>query len=236
MDTGLGSNAGLNALTFDKAGNVYVSDFVPGGGLEDRPDGWSANTFVASQTLSPQAAAGVTLIRPSAPTASSSTINLPRCSRQHCLPLDRRGAGEPEPGRVGVARRHPLGADDRDQRARRIAVDRHDNLWVVANQQDEIDVVDPNAIDAKGDPLAKIIARRGDFDGIGKNGRKEGLLFPASPAFSLDGKTPLRIEHRAVLALCGLAAGRQLICPGRSRSSTTRSPRSAPKSRRWPRR
>ena len=70
-----------------------------------------------------------------------------------------------------------------------IAVDRHDNLWVVANQQDEIAVVDPNAIDAKGDPLAKIIARRGDFDGIGKNGTIEGLLFPASPAFSLDGKT-----------------------------------------------
>ena len=31
-----------------------------------------------------------------------------------------------------------------------IAVDRHDNLWVVANQEDEIDVIDPNAITPQG--------------------------------------------------------------------------------------
>ena len=43
MDTGLGSNAGLNALTFDKAGNVYVSELVSGGHLEDRPDRRAAN-------------------------------------------------------------------------------------------------------------------------------------------------------------------------------------------------
>jgi sugar lactone lactonase YvrE len=28
MNTGQGSNSGLNALTFDKAGNVYVSDSI----------------------------------------------------------------------------------------------------------------------------------------------------------------------------------------------------------------
>ena len=68
-----------------------------------------------------------------------------------------------------------------------IAVDSHDNLWVVANQEDEIDVIDPNAVTAKG-TLAKVIAKRGDFDGISKNGTVQGLLFPASPAFSPDGK------------------------------------------------
>ena len=30
-----------------------------------------------------------------------------------------------------------------------IAVDLHDNLWAVANQEDEIDVIDPNAINSK---------------------------------------------------------------------------------------
>ena len=35
-DTGQGSNSGLNALTFDKAGNVYVSDSLSGRHLEDR--------------------------------------------------------------------------------------------------------------------------------------------------------------------------------------------------------
>jgi len=69
-----------------------------------------------------------------------------------------------------------------------LAVDSRDNLWVVANQEDEIDVIDPNAIDALGKPLAKVIAKRGDFHGIGKDGTIQGLLFPASPAFSADKK------------------------------------------------
>jgi hypothetical protein len=33
------------------------------------------------------------------------------------------------------------------------------------------------------------IAKLGDFDGIDKNGVPQGLLFPASPAFSLDGRS-----------------------------------------------
>jgi hypothetical protein len=69
-----------------------------------------------------------------------------------------------------------------------IAVDRHDNLWVVANQEDEIDVIDPNAIDALGNALPKVVAKRGDFEGLSPNGTIQGLLFPASPAFSPDGK------------------------------------------------
>ena len=40
---------------------------------------------------------------------------------------------------------------------------------------------------AKG-TLAKVIAKRGDFQGISEDGTVEGLLFPASPAFSPDGK------------------------------------------------
>jgi DNA-binding beta-propeller fold protein YncE len=69
-----------------------------------------------------------------------------------------------------------------------IAVDRHDNLWVVANQQDEVDVIDPNAVDRLGQMLPKVIARRGDFNGIDIDGTIRGLLFPASPAFSADGQ------------------------------------------------
>ena len=68
-----------------------------------------------------------------------------------------------------------------------IAVDGHDNLWVVANQEDEIDVIDPSVVTAQG-TLAKVIAKRGDFDGISRDGTVQGLLFPASPAFSPNGK------------------------------------------------
>src|SRR5260370_33666723 len=68
-----------------------------------------------------------------------------------------------------------------------IAIDSRDNLWVVANQEDELDVIDPNAKTAQG-PLAKVIAKRGDFNGISKDGTTQRLLFPASPAFSPDEK------------------------------------------------
>lgn len=50
-----------------------------------------------------------------------------------------------------------------------------DNLWVVANQADEIVVVDPTG---------KAIARLGDFGGAVKRGSPVRLLFPASLRFS----------------------------------------------------
>src|SRR6202043_2222580 len=61
-----------------------------------------------------------------------------------------------------------------------IAVDGNDNLWVCANQEDEIVVVDKTG---------KVIAKLGDFSGIDPKGIARGFLFPASLAFSKDGKT-----------------------------------------------
>jgi len=39
------------------------------------------------------------------------------------------------------------------------------------------------------DKTGKVIAKLGDFNGIGAQGLVHGLLFPASLAFGLDGKT-----------------------------------------------
>ena len=61
-----------------------------------------------------------------------------------------------------------------------IVIDRDDNLWVCANQEDEIVVIDPTG---------KVIAKLGDFNGIDPKGIARGLLFPASLAFSNDGST-----------------------------------------------
>ncbi|MBV8775876.1 MAG: SMP-30/gluconolactonase/LRE family protein [Alphaproteobacteria bacterium] len=61
-----------------------------------------------------------------------------------------------------------------------IAIDRHDNIWICANQEDEIVVVDTTG---------KVIAKLGDFDGLDRNGIPRGLLFPASLAFDRDGDT-----------------------------------------------
>ena len=73
-----------------------------------------------------------------------------------------------------------------------IVIDGDDNIWVAANQADEIVVVDKTG---------KAIAKLGDFDGV-KHGITNGLLFPASPAFSKDGKwlyvTNLELDLRSI--------------------------------------
>ena len=61
-----------------------------------------------------------------------------------------------------------------------LVLDSDDNFWVAANQSDEIVVVDKTG---------KVLAKLGDFDGLVNDGTPKGLLFPASPAFSRDGKT-----------------------------------------------
>ena len=61
-----------------------------------------------------------------------------------------------------------------------LVLDSDDNLWVAANQSDEIVVVNKTG---------KVLAKLGDFDELVNDGTPKGLLFPASPAFSRDGKT-----------------------------------------------
>jgi SMP-30/gluconolaconase/LRE-like protein len=48
-----------------------------------------------------------------------------------------------------------------------LAIDSHDNVWVAANQEDEMVVVDPTG---------KVIAKLGDFDGLTEDGVVRGLF------------------------------------------------------------
>jgi sugar lactone lactonase YvrE len=173
---------GLNALAIDKAGNVYVSDSFQGaiwktGPAGGTPSAWYA-PFNSGQTnlLLPTANTGEVLIPPfgangiafnnegtalyAMNTAYHSIIKIPVNSD----------------GTAGTATVFTTGINAPDG----VAVDASDNLWVVANQGDEIVVVDPDG---------KVIAKRGDFNGLAPDGSIRGLLFPASPAFSPDGKT-----------------------------------------------
>ncbi len=54
-------------------------------------------------------------------------------------------------------------------------INAHGNIWVCANQADEIVVIDKTG---------RVIAKLGDFGGIDPHGAAIGLLFPASLAFS----------------------------------------------------
>jgi sugar lactone lactonase YvrE len=77
-----------------------------------------------------------------------------------------------------------------------IAIDSHDNIWAAANQADEIVVVS-----STGDSAGKVIAKLGDFDGV-QGG--DGLLFPASPAFSKDGQSLFVTNLELDLRILGL--------------------------------
>jgi sugar lactone lactonase YvrE len=159
--------SGLNALTFDSSGNVYVSDSFNGtiwktGSNGGVPTPWSSDPLLGPGTglTPPFGANGIAFnnagtIMYVANTAFHQIIQIPVSGGQ---------AGHPTIFNTGI--NAPDG----------VAVDRDDNVWVCANQEDEIVVLDKSG---------KVIAKLGDFQGI-QNGVPRGLLFPASLSFRND--------------------------------------------------
>jgi sugar lactone lactonase YvrE len=159
--------AGLNALTFDAAGNVYVSDSFngiiwktgSGGGVGTA---WVTNPLLTTTGVPPFGANGLGFNKAGdalfvANTGNDTVVKIPVTGGN--------------PGTPAVFVNSINGADG-------LVLDSNDNLWIVANQADEIVVVDPTG---------KAIAKLGDFDGVDKTGVPHGFLFPASPDFSKDG-------------------------------------------------
>jgi sugar lactone lactonase YvrE len=182
------ASTGLNALTFDKAGNVYVSDSFNGIIWKTGPSGsgagnataWVTDPLLATTGVPPFGANGLGFNKAGdtlfvANTGNDTIVKIPVTSGS--------------PGKPEVFVNSINGADG-------LVLDSNDNLWVAANQADEIIVVDPTG---------KAIAKLGDFNGVDKSGVPQGLLFPASPDFSKDGNF-LYISNLALdLRLFGLA-------------------------------
>jgi DNA-binding beta-propeller fold protein YncE len=161
------ASTGLNAMTFDSSENVYVSDSFNGVIWKTGPSGGAATAWATSPLLTttgvpPFGANGMAFNKAGNALFVANTGN----DQIIKIPVTGDAAGTP-----GVFVNSINGADG-------IVRDRHDNLWVAANQADEIVVVDPTG---------KAIAKLGDFDGLSKRGVPRGLLFPASLAFSRDG-------------------------------------------------
>jgi sugar lactone lactonase YvrE len=166
------TGAGLNALTFDKLGNAYVSDSFLGVIYRMGPTGGTVSIWSNDPLLGP----GTGLTPPFGANGvefnNAGTVMYVANTAFHQIiqiPVNPNGS-------AGTASIFITGINAPDG----IAVDEHDNLWVCANQEDDIIVLDKTG---------KVIAKRGDFEGIGEDGVVRGLLFPASPAFSLDRKT-----------------------------------------------
>jgi DNA-binding beta-propeller fold protein YncE len=162
------ANSGLNALTFDQSGNAYVSDSFNGVIWKVTHSGtvttWSSDPLLKPGTglTPPFGANGVEFnnehtILYVANTAEHQIIEIPV---------------NPD-GTAGTAKILITGINAPDG----IMVDGKDNIWICSNQEDEIVVIDKTGT---------VIAKLGDFKGIDHNGIAQGLLFPASLAFSKD--------------------------------------------------
>jgi sugar lactone lactonase YvrE len=164
-------NTGLNALTFDSTGNVYVSDSFNGAIWKSGANGalglttpWVQNALLSTTGDPPFGANGLGFNKAQtilfvANTGNDTIVQIP--------------VSGGTPGAPAIFVNSINGADG-------LVIDSDDNLWVAANQSDEIVVVDKTG---------KVLAKLGDFDGLVNDGTPKGLLFPASPAFSRDGKT-----------------------------------------------
>ncbi|HXJ53487.1 MAG TPA: SMP-30/gluconolactonase/LRE family protein [Burkholderiales bacterium] len=157
-----GGNAGPNALAFDRDGNVYISDSFQGIVWRTKPDGsgiapWVSNALLTTTGFPPFGANGLDFNR------AQSTLFVANTGNDTVVqvPVNPDGtAGAPT-----VFVQNVNGADG-------LFVDEDDNIWVCANQADEIVVIDNTG---------KGISKLGDFDGI-RDGSPVGLLFPASLA------------------------------------------------------
>lgn len=150
---------GLNALAFDGAGNVYVSDSGRGIIWRTGPKGGPATAWVTHALLTttgfpPFGANGMDFNKHESALFVANTGN----DTVVRIPVTAGAPGMPE-----VFVNSINGADG-------LFLDEHDNVWVCANQSDEIVVVDRTG---------RAIAKLGDFDGL-RRGAPVGLLFPAS--------------------------------------------------------
>jgi sugar lactone lactonase YvrE len=177
-------NSLLNGLTFDGAGNVYVTDSAQGIIWTTGPTGGAASVWLSDPLLTTTGtpgfgANGIVFNHAYTMAYITNTGNDTVVS----VPVSGGVAGKPS-----VFVNSINGADG-------ITMDPAGNLWVCANQNDEIVVLNPTG---------RAIARLGDFYGV-THGVPNGLLYPASPAFSANGKD-LYVSNLALdLRLVGAA-------------------------------
>lgn len=157
-----------NALTFDKAGNLYISDSFQGAIFRiANPNAcapscvvqtWAHDPLLATAGFPPFGANGLVF------NADESALFIANTGDDRILKVD------PVTKAISVFAESINGADG-------IVFDRLGRLWVAANQNDEV-----VALNANG----RVVARLGAFEGIGRDGAPRGLLFPASPVIVGD--------------------------------------------------
>ncbi len=156
-----GEKAAPNGMTFDKKGNIYLTDSFQGTVWKTGPTGGAPAPWVKTDLLvshgvgTPLGANGLAFDHTETAlfvgnTGDNTIIRVPMVNGE---------AGQPE---VWVTS-SIVGPDG-------MFCDEEDRLWVVANRADELVVLDKTG---------KMVAKLSDFDGLDEQGAPRGLLFPA---------------------------------------------------------
>jgi len=156
-----GAGAGPNVLTFDAAGNVYISDSFQGVIWRTPPAGvtitaWKTDALLTTTGVPPFGANGLAF------NGAGDTLFVCNTGNDTVVRIPVLAGGLA--GNASVFVNSVNGCDG-------LIIDEHDNLWLAANQADEIVVVNP---------AGRVIAKLGDFEGLDPKGAPRGLLFPAS--------------------------------------------------------
>lgn len=164
-------NPGLDGLTIDSAGNVYVTDAHNGIIWRVGEEGGAGTAWLKSPLLKPN--------RPPPPIGANGlafnnaqTALFVANTAQDTIVMVPVSDSPLEPGTPEVFANRVGGGPDG------IIIDEHDNLWIACNQSNEIMVLEPRQ--------GRVIAKLGDFGGIDKDGAPIGFLWSNSLVFHGD--------------------------------------------------
>lgn len=166
-----GAHPGLDGMTFDGAGNVYVTDAHQGIIWRVGPDGGEASAWVSSPLLKPTRIPPTIGANGLAFNNNKTALFVANTSSDTIVKIPVTGPTL-EPGTPEVFVNRVGGGPDG------LIIDEHDNLWVACNQSNEILVLEPT----KGGVIAKL----GDSGGIDHDGAPIGFLWSNSLVFHGD--------------------------------------------------
>ena len=163
-----GNHPGLDGMTFDAAGNLYVTDAHEGMIWKVGPAGGPGTIWVKSPLLKPTRPPPAIGANGLAFNNKQTALFVANTANDTIVKISVTGP-QLEPGTPEVLVNRAGGGPDG------IIIDEEDNLWIACNQSNEIMVIEPKQ--------GRVIAKLGDFGGIDKDGAPIGFLWSNSLVF-----------------------------------------------------